>query len=104
VAYVTVRLANEEGRQRKPSDGERDAEIERLRAQTVDRGEMASRERGAGDGEIAGELVQSHREAALLGACEIDLHDHRRRPGEALAHAEKHVGSEHPVPRRRRHQ
>ena len=59
------------------------------------------RKRGDADGEIAGELVEADREAPRLRPDEIDLHDHRHRPGEALVDAEQHVGGDDPAPARR---
>ena len=68
------------------------------------RRDVSGRERAQRDGEVAGELVEAHREAAPFRADEVDLHDDRRRPGEPLADAEEHVREEHPGPRRRPHQ
>ena len=60
--------------------------------------------RGAGDGHVSGEFVQAHRQPAPLMAHEIDLHDHGRRPREALTDAQQRVRHENPVPARRPHQ
>ena len=57
------------------------AELARLGSATVYEG-------GGRNGQITGKLVETHRETAILRAGEIDLHDHRRRPSETLAHAE----------------
>ncbi len=64
-------------------------------------GDVAGGERGDGDGAVAGGFVEAHRESAPGGADEVDLHDHRRRPGEALVDAEQDVGEDHPSPSRR---
>src|SRR5262249_15545473 len=64
--------------------------------------------RGRGGGtrhrHIAGTLVQTHRQAAAPGAHQVNLHDHRRRPCEALADPEQHVRGKDPVPTRCPHQ
>ncbi len=56
------------------------------------------RERREGDRAVAGGLVEAHREAAPRGTDEVDLHDHRRRPGQPLVHAEQDVGGDDPGP------
>ena len=55
----------------------------------------------SGDRAVAGGLVEAHREAAPGRTDEVDLHDHRRRPGQALVDAEQHVRRDHPAPGRR---
>src|SRR3546814_19796221 len=53
-----------------------------------------------GDRAVPRRFVEAHGEAALRGSDEVDLHDHRRGPGEALVHAEQHVGDDDPRPAR----
>jgi len=101
---VMRRLAHQQRRKEQPRCHETYPQIERLRAQSVACSDEARCQCAAGDREVAGELVQPHREAAILRSGEIDLHDDRGRPGESLAHAEQRVGGEHPRPRRRPHQ
>ena len=94
------RVAHEEDRESEPKRGIADAEIERLRPETVALGDVAGEEGGEADGEIAREFVQADGEAARFGADEIDLHDHRHRPGEALVDAEQRVRRDDPAPAR----
>jgi hypothetical protein len=104
VGDVMLRLAHDECRQPEPGGDEADAEIERLRPQTVVGGDPSCGERAASHREIAGELVEPHRHAAPLRPREVDLHDDRRRPRQPLADAEQHVGEQDPVPARRPHE
>jgi hypothetical protein len=76
--HVVPRLAHHDDREERPECDEPDAEVERLWPEAVLRGHEAGRERAARDGEVARELVEAHREATLLGTCEVDLL-HRRR-------------------------
>ena len=104
VAGVAPGLTHEEGGQAESERGVGHAEEERFGAQPVLLGDVAGGEGGEGDGAVAGGLVEAHGEAAAGGADEVDLHDHRGGPGEALVDAEEHVGEHHPAPRRRPHQ
>ena len=99
--HVLARVAHQEDREHRPEDRVADAEIDRNRTQPVAAREIAGQESGDADGEIAGELVEADRQAAALRPDEIDLHDHRHRPGKALADAEQCVGGDDPVPARR---
>src|SRR6266508_1584656 len=56
---------------------------------------------GAGDGEVAGGLVETHGQAAAVRAGEVDFHDDGGGPGQALVDAEQDVGGDDPGPRRR---
>ena len=98
------RLANQQDRQQQPAHDEADAEIKRLRPQSPDAGGIAGRERRSRHREIPCKLVQAHRQSAALRPREIDLHDHGRGPGEALADAEQQIGKQNPGPGRRPHQ
>ena len=104
LAGVAVGLAHEERREPETERGVGEAEEERLGPQPVLGGDEPGRQRGDGDRAVAGGLVQAHRETAPGGADEVDLHDHRRRPGESLVDAEQHVGEDDPAPRRCPHQ
>ena len=97
---VRGRVAHEEQRHRKAEDRDRSAAGD----QDVARNELARKPAAGGGGErnpaVAGGLVQAEREAAALGADEIDLHHHRHRPGESLVDAEEDVGDDDPSPAR----
>jgi len=67
-------------------------------------GEVAGQECRHADREIAGELVEADRQAARFRSDEINLHDHRHRPGEPLIDAEQGVGGDHPFPAWRPHE
>ena len=64
-------------------------------------GKRARRERGRGDAEVAGGLVQPERETASARPGEIDLHHDGHRPGEPLVDAEQQVGGDDEPPGRR---
>src|SRR5579859_8032559 len=81
-----------------------DAKKERHRSKPVVLGEPSSRESASGHSNIARKLVESHREAPLLRAYEVDLHDHGGGPGESLADTEQHIGCDYPGPLGRPHQ
>ena len=93
-------VGDEQDGQHEPENGVGDAEVERRRAQAVTLRDIAGEERGQADGQIAGEFVQADGEAARLRADEVDLHDHRHRPGEPLVDAEQRVGGDDPSPAR----
>ena len=78
---VVPGLAHDECRQQQPERCENDAEVERFGPQAVMRRDEAGRQRAAGDGKIARELVEPHRQPAFRRAGEVDLHDDRHRPG-----------------------
>ena len=67
-------------------------------AETVALGDKAGEQGREADGEITRELIEPHGEPARFGADEIDLHDHRHRPREALIDAEQRVRSDDPAP------
>ena len=94
-------LAHEQRRQGETEAGVGDAEEERLGSQARRAAAMKPVASAVdGDGAVAGGLVEAHREPAACGPDEVDLHDDRRRPGEALVHAEQHVGEHDPAPAR----
>ena len=101
---VVTGFPDKKCRQGKSDDRESDAEIERLRPKAVPRGNPTGRKRARGQRYVARELVHAHRQSALSRTDEVDLHNDRRRPRQALADAEQHVRHEHPIPRRRPHQ
>ena len=103
-AGVAVRLADQEERHAAAEHHVGDTEVERLRAEAPGMGDVAGGERRAGHGEVAGELVEPHRQAPPGRAREVDLHDDRGRPGEALADAEEPIRDQHPAPRGRPHE
>ena len=93
-------VAHEQDRENKPEHRIADAEIERLRPQTVALGDVAGEKCGDADREITREFVEADREPARLWADQVDLHDHRHRPGEALVDAEQRVRRDDPAPAR----
>ena len=95
---VAAGLADEHRGEAQGDQRIRQAEQERRGPQTVVGGEVAGQERGERDGAVAGGLVESHGQAALAGADEVDLHDDGGRPGQALIDAQQHVGRDHPAP------
>jgi hypothetical protein len=103
VPGVAARFADEENREDESRDREDDAEIERFRSQPVGGGDGTGRESRAGKREVAGGLVESHREPAPCRADEVDLHDDRRRPAESLVDPEEDVGEDDPFPGRGKH-
>ncbi len=93
-----ARVAHEQHGERKSSNGIRHAEIDWRWPQPVAGGEIARRERRQTERKIACKLVETHSKAARLRADEIDLHDHRHRPCETLAHPQECVGGDDPAP------
>lgn len=91
---MVVGLTHGEAGQRDGEGGVRQAQQERCRTESVLCGQPARGHRGQRHRAIAGGLIESHRQAALLGPDEVDLHDDRRRPGEPLVDAEQDVGEE----------
>ena len=102
--HVRARVAHQRGAQQQAERDVSHAEIERLGPQPEARGDVAGGERRAGHGNVPGELVQPHGQAAPLRADQVDLHDHGGRPSKPLAHAEEEVGHEHPFPARCPHE
>jgi hypothetical protein len=85
------------------ADDQRDARDRRRAdpddgARGIGRGQDPADESGEREPQIAGGLVQAQREPAPAGAGEVDLHHDRHRPGEALVHAEQHVGGDDEPP------
>ena len=101
---MRLRVADGHGREDQACRSERDPEVERLRSKSVARRNEARRQRGARDRDVARKFIQPHRQATPRRAGEIDFHDHRRRPAEALAESEQRIGRQHPGPARRPHQ
>src|SRR5262249_51723759 len=97
-------ITDKERGQRETHKDEAKAQIEWLWADAVTSCNPTGRKSAGRDSDIASELVEPHRETALFRADEVNLHDHRRRPREALAHTQQEVCEEHPIPRRRPHQ
>jgi hypothetical protein len=100
VAGMAMGLADEDRRQAEAESGEGHAEEERVRSEPRPGGDEAGREGGDRHRAIPGGLVEPHGEAAAVRPDEVDLHDHRGRPGEALVDAEQHVGEDNPRPAR----
>src|SRR6266568_3912203 len=101
VVGVAAGFPDEEGGQAEAEGGVHEAEQERCRAQPVVRCEVAGGGGRCGDGEVAGGFVEAHGQAAPVGAGEVDFHDDRGRPGQALVDPEQHVGGDDPPPGRR---
>ena len=74
---VMLCLANDDGEEQAQRD-EDDAEVKRFGPHAVVHSNETSRERAGREREIAGKLIESHREPALLWYGEVDLHDNRR--------------------------
>ena len=97
-ADVMAGIPDEQDRQNKPKDRIADAKIEGFRPQTVALGDVAGEKGRDADGEIARELIEAHGEPARFGPDEVDLHDDRHRPGEALADAQQARSPRSPSP------
>ena len=95
---MSARLAHEKSGDADTQPGYDEPEEERSRTQPSLRGDEPGEQRGQRDRAIAGRFVESHRQAAALGTDQVDFHDHRRRPGEALVDAEEEVGDDDPAP------
>jgi len=104
VVRVAVSLPNREDRQGQARQGEGDAEGERPRSQPEGRRHVSGDEGGPAEGEVPSGLVQTHGQSTPPRTGQVDLHDHRRGPGETLAHAKQDVGEEDPVPGARPHE
>jgi hypothetical protein len=65
-------------------------------------GEPAAERRRERNAAVAGGFVQPEREPAAPRADQVDLHDHRHRPGKPLIHAEQQIGGDDPGPARRK--
>jgi hypothetical protein len=94
------RLADEQHRRAEAESRERRAEQERGGAQAGLFGQQPGGESGQRNRPVTGRLVEAHRQSAARRPDQIDLHDHRRRPGEALVDAEQRVGDHDPFPAR----
>ena len=79
--------AGEQQRQRQQDAGE--AEARECYARLPGGGEVAGEDAGGGHPQVARELVQPDREAALVGARQVELAGLRRRPAQALVDAEQ---------------
>jgi hypothetical protein len=99
-ARVAERFAHEETRQEEADHRDGDPEVEGLRPQRRLGGDVAGRPRRDAHGQVAGELVEPEGQPAPPGADEVDLHDHRHRPGQRLIGAEQDIGEVDPPPGR----
>ena len=96
VAGVVAGLADKEHGCAEPKPGDGQAEQERLRPE-AGLGCDEARDQGAGgDRAVPGRFVEAEGQAAPARTDEIDLHDHGRRPGQALVDAEQDVGGHDP--------
>jgi hypothetical protein len=95
---VSAGLAYQQRGQAKAKAGVGQAEEERLGAQPGPGGDEPGEVGGEGDRQVAGGLVQAHRQATAARAGQVDLHDHRGRPAQPLVDPEQHVGGHHPAP------
>src|SRR5579863_6596695 len=93
-------VANQHDREQRADDCIADPEVDRHRSKTISRREIAGEKGRDAYGEVTGELVEADREAARLGPHQIDLHDHRHRPGKTLINTEQNVGRYDPTPTR----
>jgi hypothetical protein len=98
VGDVPRRLPHEQEGETQAQPGEGQAEEEGGGTESGGLGDPAGEPRGQGHGAVSGRLVEAHGSAPPPGSDQIDLHDHRHRPGEALVDPEEHVGSHHPAP------
>ena len=94
-------IADEQNREQRAGKRVSDAEINRHGSQSVQGCEIASEERRRPDRDIAGEFIQSDSKTSQFRPDQIDLHDDRHRPGEALIDAKQGVGCDDPFPARR---
>ena len=97
---MSLGLAHEQDRDAETEAREGQSHEEGCRPQPGLLGDEPSGQRGQGDGAVAGRLVEAHRESAPDRADQVDLHDHRARPGQALVDAEQNVGDDDPAPLR----
>ncbi len=63
---MVARLADEEQGEGEAADGEGDPQVERRGAKSVRLGQVSGAECRQRHGEVAGELIEPHRESALL--------------------------------------
>ena len=91
-------LADQQRRQPEAEAGVGQAEVERLRAQPGPGGDEAGEVGGEGDRQVAGGLVEAHGQPAALRPGQVDLHDHRGGPAQALVDPEQDVGGDDPAP------
>ena len=96
-------VSHERDRQQCPEDRIADPQINRHWPKAVSRGEIAGEERCDAYGEVAGEFVEADGKAARLWPDQIDLHEHRHRPGKPLIDAEQRIGCDDPSPTRSPH-
>src|SRR5262245_18381057 len=101
---MTMSVAHEEKRQGEADRDERDTGIERIGPQSLIGSDRTSQERRAGKGAVTSDLVQAHRKPATLGPDQMTIHDHGRRPREALTYTQKCVRDKNPTPRRCPHE
>src|SRR5579863_7980877 len=99
-ADVLAGITHEQSGENEPKNGVTDAEVKGLRPKTVTLRDVAGQECGDADGEITRKLIEPHGESARFGPNEIDLHDDRHRPREALIDAEQCVRRDNPAPAR----
>ena len=97
-AGVFEALMGKEHRQEEPDKNNANAEVKRLRSQTIDRGYVSGEPRRKPYCEIAGKFVQAEGQSSTLGAHEVDFHVYRHRPTEGLIDAEQNVGNVEPNP------
>ena len=93
---MVARLADEEQREGEARGGTGDPQVERLGPQPVRLGQVPGAKRRQGHGEVPGELVEPHRQSALLRSHQVHLHDDRRGPCEPLVEAQQHVREDDP--------
>ena len=84
---------------RSPSDSVADPEVERLRPEAVYRGEVAGRQGRQPDREVPANSLRPTARPRPARPHEVDLHDDRHGPREALVDPEQHVGRDDPPPR-----
>ena len=87
----------------KPNGCETYSKVKGFGTEAVPGSDPAREKRRSCDGDIPGEFIQAHGKPSLTGAGEIDFHDYRCGPGEALAYPQEYIGDEYPIPIRRPH-
>ena len=99
--HVIRRVPDEQRRQGKCSDRDARRRHHKDVSRRERRGGQAACRGGDRHAAIAGSLVQPERQPPLPRPDEVDLHDHRHRPCEALVDPEQRVRGHDPGPARR---
>src|SRR5215216_912223 len=95
---VPAGLTDHQRRQPEAEAGIGQAEIERLGTQPGPGSNKAGQVGGEGHRQVAGGLVETHGQPTATRAGQVDLHDHRRRPAQALVDPEQDIDGDDPGP------